>query len=73
MGPAPWSNWTRVLLGREEVTIDFAMLDPLDPSEGALIARIILPPGAAYDLRDALVAVMGEYTERGQPPLDRMD
>lgn len=68
--PWAWSNWTRVMLGNEEVTIDFAILDPLDEDQGALIARITLPPGAGFDLRDALIEEMGKYTERGRPPLE---
>lgn len=65
-----WSNWTRVLLGKEEVTIDFAIQDPIEPNRGSLVARVTLPPGPAFDLRDALIEVMQSYTERGQPPLE---
>ena len=64
-----WANWTRVILGREEVTIDFAIQDPVEPGSGTLMVRVTLPPGAAYELRDQLVRAMQEYNERGQPPL----
>ena len=45
-------------------------MDPLDRDQGTLIARVTLPPGTAYDLRDALIEVTQSYTERGQPPFD---
>lgn len=65
-GVGTWSNWTRVLPGKEEITIDFAVRDPLEPGRGALIARISLPLGAAFNLRDALIEVMPKYTDPDQ-------
>jgi hypothetical protein len=70
LGPRIWANWTRVILGKEEVTIDFAVIDPLDSEQGSLVARIVLTAGASYDLRDLLVEEMRRYTERGRPPLE---
>lgn len=67
LGVGTWSNWTRVLRGTEQVTIDFAVRDPLEPSYGTLVVRVNLSLGAAYDLRDTLTQVMRSYTDPDHP------
>ncbi|MSO42486.1 MAG: DUF3467 domain-containing protein [Solirubrobacterales bacterium] len=66
-GPGSWSNWSRVALGHEEVTIDFAAVDPFDETRAQTVARIVIPPGAGFELRDALISALEGYTERGRP------
>jgi hypothetical protein len=68
LGLGTWSNAFRVMLGTQQVTIDFAVRDPLDAGRADLIVRVNLPTGTAFDLRDELINVMQEYSERGQPP-----
>ena len=70
LNPSAWSNWTRVVLGKEEVAIDFAALDSGGSGQGILLAQLVLPPDAALDLRDALIEVTEEYTGRGKHPLE---
>jgi hypothetical protein len=70
LNPGAWSNWTHVVLGKEEVTIDFAILEVGDPARGTLLARLVLSPDAAFELRDELVEAMAAYTDRGQHPLE---
>jgi hypothetical protein len=67
-GPGTWANWTRSIRGLEEVVVDFAVLDPLHPTQGTLLFRVVLPLRAAFELRDDLVRVMDEYSGGGTPP-----
>lgn len=48
-----WADRTHVHRGRNEFTIDFVRHVP-DPPGRALVARAIVPPNVAADLRDQL-------------------
>ena len=44
LGAGTWSNQVRVMLGREELVIDFIVADPVEP-RAAIVARIAISPG----------------------------
>lgn len=61
-----WTNGARVRLGRDEITIDFVR-DVPELSPRVLVARLLAPPPAAYDLRDDLDELLRGYTDRAMP------
>lgn len=67
LGAGTWSNLTRVVVGPEQVTIDFIVIDPVEPGSGFVAARVALTPGAAFKLRDTLVEQLGRYTGDNPP------
>jgi hypothetical protein len=60
--PGEWANHVRVVKGSHHFVVDFASLDPHDPSEGTLVSRIILSPNAAGDLQRGLEREWRRYT-----------
>lgn len=70
LNPGAWSNWTHVVRGKEEVTLDFAIIETGDSGRGVLLAQLVVPPRVAFSLRDDLVYAMAVYTDRGQHPLE---
>jgi hypothetical protein len=65
-----WANGTRVVRHRDEFTIDF-LRDVPELPRPALVARALIPPAAAFDLRDQLDEELRSYTELsmpGEPP-----
>ena len=61
-----WTNGAKLVLGRDEITIDFVRDVPELPSR-VLVARILTTPRAAFDLRDKLDEVLRSYTDRSMP------
>jgi hypothetical protein len=56
-----WANATRVHLGRDEITIDFRRRVP-DTADPFRVARMLMPPLAAVELRDQLDELWWGYT-----------
>ncbi len=56
----------RARLSRDEITIDFLRDIPELPRP-VLVARILAPPRAVFDLRDQLDEVLRRYTDRSMP------
>jgi len=61
-----WANSTRVQRGRDEFTVDFRRHVP-DPSRRFLVARALLSPAVAFELRDQLDGALQSYTEWSMP------
>jgi len=61
-----WANGTAVLRRRDEFTIDF-LRDVPELSRLALVARALIPPAVAFDLRDQLGEALRSYTEFSMP------
>ena len=57
-----WANETRAHRGRDEITIDFRRRVP-DAAEPFRVARMLMPPIAAVELRDQLDEVWRGYTQ----------
>ena len=66
-GPGAWADWNRVIPAKEQITIDFAARDPLDHSMAVPVVRLVIPFGAAFRLRDALIASLSGYTDLDPP------
>jgi len=61
-----WANGTSVVRRRDEFTIDFLRAVPELPRT-VLVARALLPPIGAFDLRDQLDAALRSYTDSSMP------
>lgn len=61
-----WANSTSVRRGRDELTIDF-LRDVPELSRHVLVVRALLPPVAAFELRDQLTEALRHYTEWSMP------
>jgi len=61
-----WSNGTKVVLRRDEITIDFFRDVPELPRR-VLVSRVLVPPRAGFDLRDQLDEVLRGYTDGFMP------
>ncbi len=61
-----WANSARVLHGRDEITVDFFRRVPDDPAP-ILVARVLVSPLVAFELRDQLDEVWREYTRWQMP------
>lgn len=61
-----WANSTRVQLGRDEFTVDFRRHVP-ERSRRLLVARALLSPAVAFELRDQLEEELRSYTEWSMP------
>jgi len=61
-----WANGTRVHRGRNEFTIDFVRHVP-EPSYRVLVARAIVAPIVAVELRDQLDEAWRGYYELSMP------
>jgi len=61
-----WANETRVRLGRDEFTIDFVRRVPHD-ARSFLVARAIVSPVVAADLRDQIDGTWRRYSEWSMP------
>ncbi len=61
-----WANRTRVRVGRDEFTIDFLREVP-DDSRRFLVARGVMSPAAATDLRDQLEDGWRRYADWSMP------
>jgi hypothetical protein len=57
-----WANLTRARRGRDEVTLDFLRRVPDDPRP-VLVARVLVPPLVAVELRDELDEIWRDYTD----------
>lgn len=64
-----WADETEVHRGRGEFTIDFVRYVPSPPGR-ALVARAILAPHVALDLRDQLDEVWRNYNQWSMPGMD---
>lgn len=58
----PWANLTRARRSRDEVTLDFLRRIPDDPRP-VLVARVLVSPLVAVELRDALDEIWRDYTD----------
>lgn len=61
-----WANGTTVLRRRDEFTIDFFREVP-EFSHPTLVARALISPVVAFDLRDQLDETLQSYTEFSMP------
>jgi hypothetical protein len=61
-----WANGTRVVRRSDEFTIDF-LRDVAELPRPVLVARALVPPAAAFDLRDQLDDALRSYTEFSMP------
>ena len=61
-----WANWTLVHRGRNEFTIDFIRNVP-EPPRRSLVARAIIAPVVALELREQLDETWREYTQWSMP------
>ena len=61
-----WANSTRVQRGRDEFTVDVRRHVP-NPSRRLLVARALLSPAVAFELRDQLEGALRSYTEWSMP------
>lgn len=61
-----WANGTRVRHTRVEFTLDF-LRDVHELPRRVLVARAVVPPVAAFDLRDHLDAALRSYTDWSMP------
>lgn len=61
-----WANSTRVQRGRDEFTVDFRRHVP-ERSRRLLVARALLSPAVAFELRDQLEGALQSYTEWSMP------
>ena len=57
-----WANSTAVSRRKDEFTMDFFREVP-ELARPALVARALIPPEAAFDLRDQLDEALRGYTE----------
>jgi len=64
--PGAWANNTRVRVGRDEFTIDFLRQVP-SYSRSFLVARAVVSPAAAMDLRDQLEDAWRRYADWSMP------
>ena len=65
-----WADWTHVHRGRNEFTIDFIRDVPAPPGL-TLVARAIVAPVVAVELREQLDQILREYTGWSMPGVDR--
>ena len=65
-----WTDRTRVHRGRDQFTVDFVRHVP-DPPGRVLVARTILSPVVAVDLRDQLDEAWRGYTGWPMPGAER--
>jgi hypothetical protein len=65
-----WADSTRVHRGRDEFTIDF-IRDVPAPRHRALVARAVLSPILAVELRDRLDDAWRAYSEWSMPEEQR--
>jgi hypothetical protein len=61
-----WANSTRVLRGRDEITVDFLLRVP-DRPQRILVARALVSPLVAVELRDQLDESWRDYSEWSMP------
>jgi len=59
-----YSNEAVVAHGREEFVMDFCFFSPMHPSQGQLVARVLLSPGHAKRLLLAMQENVRRYEER---------
>ena len=64
-----WANGTRVLRGRDEFVVDFLRRIP-EHSGLVLVARALVPPVAAIELRDQLDEAWRGYSDWSMPDVD---
>ena len=61
-----WANGTRVRRGRDEFTVDFLRHVP-ERSRHVLVARALVSPAVAFELRDQLEEALRSYSEWSMP------
>ena len=64
--PGAWANDTRVRVGRDEFTVDFLRQVP-GYSRSFLVARAVVSPAAAIELRDQLEDAWRRYADWSMP------
>ena len=62
-----WANWAHVTHSEHEFTLDFVRMDPLQPSHGIVVARVVVPPSFVTQLIDALTNNWQKYGEKAMP------
>ena len=65
-----WANAVRVNGGLDEVTIDFARLDPVEP-RGIVVARVTCSPQFVRTLLDELERIWHDWMWESSPPETR--
>jgi hypothetical protein len=65
-----WADWTHVHRGRSVFTVDFVRRVP-DPPGRLLVARTVVAPVVALELREQLDATWREYSGWSMPGGDQ--
>ncbi len=65
-----WANAVRVNGSSDEITIDFARLDPVEP-RGIVVARVTCSPAFLRTVMDELERVWHDWVWESSPPETR--